>query len=1051
MKKYLLSVCILSLLGAADAIASTTIENGKEDYSSSRSFEGLDIGPGAQVRFCPLDDDKNCNPEAAALNFTIQNDLVQNGGTVSVNNANLSQTTSNRTQGVVLKNDASFTMENANIASNSRLELNSGANLTVGNASTINITGDTTAASNGEVVPGEIKIINSTLSLNAAPLKLPESSSSSSNATEVIKKETANADGSKTIEETKTKIETTTVSESNDTYKVTTTVKDSTGTKTTVEKYLIADTVVSNNSILTAENASINLSAAEEKINIGEVGTTTTTTTVTTLLDSNGKEMMSPETTTRTDTQKTDGVSVIAHSDAKINVASDINLKNSSINMTVKKASDDRVATNTIYSGGNITLTETSVDAPNKIVENAKFIIDPDTTTAKWRSDLDLIAAENDFTVSNTNATLTGVALEAGNDMSLKTNATSLSANAGNNMTIQGEYTGLVAGTGNDMVVNATINGGGLVAGNKIDLKTGSAYLTSLYAKETTVHKGFDLTLTYGSGGGDIIVNGTLKMENFQLTNEDASNGATNNVFVNNSSFNATWNNEIDGDLKLTNSTMTMKKNANNDGWLKVNDVNVINSDIDLDSAYIESNGIVSIDKNSTISIRIAGNPTADKQNYGHIIANTINIENGAKMFLTVDSDAITKGETLNYELFDANTKNGTITLQKNSRYSYEDKGDGSYDITLNKTAADMAGEQTGNNELSGMASSLLDGASANNKFVQHLNELSQTPGREKDFADGLEILAPTLSAYVSALANDTTRQIYNVIGDRFDRDSYRSRRTRMNAPQNSLWAQGLVSNAEFEGTHFFETESKGGAIGFDVDPCQGCRFGLGYAYTQSEITSKGRDIDVDSHTAIAYADLQSDPIFFNIIASYTRSMYNESKDVIGLVAKADYDVDVLAAQAMLGYDMGSIRLSRNWRTGSFMPQIGARYMNINQKGYTDTADQTVSKADAQTITGVASMHYTADYKMGNVIFYPDLHAAVTYDFVSDELSAQSSLAGSTPYAITAERLDELGIELGAEVGLKIANRVDIALSYLGMFRKDYTNHSGFANLRYRF
>ena len=148
---------------------------------------------------------------------------------------------------------------------------------------------------------------------------------------------------------------------------------------------------------------------------------------------------------------------------------------------------------------------------------------------------------------------------------------------------------------------------------------------------------------------------------------------------------------------------------------------------------------------------------------------------------------------------------------------------------------------------------------------------------------------------------------------------------------------------------------------------------------------------------------------------------------------------------------MGAIRLSRHWRTGSFIPQIGFRYINIKQKGYTDSADQTVSDAEAQTMTGIGGLHYTADYKMGPVIFYPDLHAAVSYDFVSDELSATSSLAGSKPYTITAERLDELGIELGAEVGLRIANRVDIALSYLGMFRKDYTNHTEFTNLKYRF
>ena len=1065
MKKYLLSVCVLSLLVGTNAFASTTIEdstvieNGKEDYSENHTFKGLDIGPGAQIRFCPLDDKENCNPKKGSLSFEVENDLVQNGGTVLMNTSNLSQTTSNRTQGIVLKNNASFSMENANISSNSRLEINSGSHLTIGPASSITITGDKNASINPSTnvtsgnkkqpIPGEIFIEDSTLSLSANIFEIKGPEEKSDEKTDVTEKTETSEDGTSIKTTTKTSITTTTISSKDGVYEKTTTTKDDTGTKTTTTEIKIGDTIVSSNSVLTAKNAVINMSATEKEIDLGGSETKTTTTTETVITDKEGKETNSTEQKTTSD--KTEGTKVEIAIGTKIKADSDINLTNSAINMTSSKAGNERQVTNIIQSGGNITLTETSVKAPDKTTENAEYILVPDQTLAKWEGDLDVITAQGDLTVSNKNATLTGIALESGNNMVLKTNATSISANADNNMTIQGDYQGLVASAGNDMVVNATINGGGLVSGNKIDYQTGRAYLSSLYAKETTVHKGVDLTLSYGVGGGDIIVNGTLTMENFQLTNREASNGATNNVFINNSCFISILNNEISGDVELTNSTLTMQKDKNNDGWLKFNALNAINSDIDLDTTYLEATGTISIDKNSTLKIRIAGDPTIDKQNYGHIIADKIYVENGAKMFLTVDGDAVTKGETLNYELFSVEPQKGNFAIQKNSRYTYVDKGDGTYDITLNKTASEMAGEQTGSEELSGMASSLLDGASSDNKFVQHLNELSQTPGREKDFTDGLEILAPSMAAYVSALATDTTRQIYNVIGDRFDRDSYRSHRKRMNMPSDSLWAQGLVSSGEFSGNRSFETESKGGAIGFDVDPCQGCRFGLGYAYTMSDITSKGREIDVDSHTAIAYADLQSDPIFFNLIASYTRSMYNESKDVIGLIANADYDVDILAAQAILGYDMGAIRLSRNWRTGSFMPQIGVRYMNIKQKGYTDTADQTVSSAEAQTITGIAALHYTADYKMGPVIFYPDLHAAVTYDFVSDELSTVSSLAGSNPYTITPERLDELGIELGAEVGLRIANRVDIALSYLGMFRKDYTNHTGFANLRYRF
>lgn len=990
MKKYLLSACVLSLLSATEVWASPTIFNSEVIIPMSQNYEGLDIGPKAQVKFCPLND-AACINTAEKLNFNVNEDIAVNGGTVQIESSVMSQTEKNRTQGVVLKDGANVSLKHTDLLSNSRLEINSGSSLIVGEGSTATIIGDKTTSSgqnaDGEIItPGEIKVVdNGTLALKAGIIK--------------------DKDG-----------------------------------------IVIAssDTVVSGNSILTIENASLDMSAfSSEQVTID-----TSLLVEDDIHISEGKIRMSaPEETVNTLRTTTGSITV---NDSAIIGSGD------GVNKII-------AAENIVVSNNTIPVVEIAPeeDAETSDTENNAT---PDTNTDdSVNTESDTLEGTGTDATTNGNNALMNISLEAGKDIVLNTKGENVTATAGSNMSIGGEYKDLYAQAGSkataDMVVNANIDGGNLKASQYIDYQTGTAVLSGLNAKQTTIQKPANVTLSYGIGGGDIISKGVLTLENFQLTQ-----GQSNNVSVVNSKLNSSWNNEIAGNLALENSRMVMKKDATNDGWLRVGNftnttqnrsttgnVTIKNSVVDVDTSYIEASGTISIDSTSTVAMRIAGVPIADKSTYGHIIADKIVVENGAKMVLTVDGNALQKGQTENYELFSVEPENGTLALQKNSRYSYVDKGDGTYDITLNTTAADMAGEQTGDDELSQMAGSLLDGATGDNKFVQHLNELSQTPGREKEFADGLEALAPTQSAFVTALANDTTRQIYNVIGTRFDRDSYRSKRTRQNMPSNNLWAQALASKGEFEGARAFETDSKGGAIGFDFDPCPGCRFGLGYVYTQSDITAKNRTADVDSHAAVIYADMQGDPVYLNIIGTYMRSQYDEKKDVAGLMARADYDVDVLAAQAMLGYDLGSMRLSRNWRTGSLMPEIGVRYMFVKQHEYTDEADQKVNETDGQTITGVLGAHYTADYKMGSVIFYPDLRAAVTYDFVSDEMRNAVSLAGGTPYYITAERLDEFGVELGAEIGLRIANRVDIALSYLGMFRKDYTNHTGLANLKFRF
>lgn len=1024
MKKYLLSVCIMSLLGATHAMADNIAFSTKKEVSENKNGTMLSFDKNADVNVCPKNEQGECTTREKRLDWNFSERILSDGGTVSFTSTNLNVSAIKDTEGSVFKNNSNVSLLDSTINSDSRLEINSGSALTIGKNSSILIEDKTPTSP--ENAPAKAILKNANLSMESGLVEQQQ------------KKDVDNSyhTNAGTIQ-----IITTTYEKDPTTGKITKTetIDDFDGTITeTVSTISTGGTLLSNKTNLTKENdddysmivdsSQIDLKSKDDKIFIG---TTTKTTNIAlgaseTRTEKNGKDMAIAYTT-------------------KIEVGGDIAISNSSIRMSseVDKDLQDSKTRNLLTStNGNIVITNTVIDGSNPIDSFHKEEANGQIYFVQDKSMYDRIAAKKDLTLNNTSATVSNVVLESGENMALNTTGSNIVANSGNTSDIKGNYSNLLASAQKDITVNANIENGGLATKENIDWQTGKGSLQSLHANKTTVSNVSDLSLYGGSGTSDLDAYGKLSMYFFTLNGD---------VYSENSLVDIAWGNAINGDLTLNNSDLKMIKNDTENSVFKVKNLTTTDADLNLDTAHIESSGTVKID-NANITIRISTNKD-DNAGFGHITADKIDITNST-LGINVDSGVFSKaGDNKDYAFFNGTTsENLNIeTLRSNSRYVFTDNNDGTWNIEMIASASDMAGEQTGNSELSSMAGSLLDGAVGDNKFVQHLNELSQTPGREKDFADGLEILAPSMAAYVSALASDTTRQIYNVIGDRFDRDSYRSRRTRTNAPTNSLWAQGLVSSSEFEGKRTFETDTKGGVIGFDIDPCQGCRFGLGYAYTQSDITAKGREIDVDSHTAVAYADLQSDPVFFNIIASYTRSMYNENKNVIGLMANADYDVDIFSTQAMLGYDMGAIRLSRNWRTGSFIPQIGVKYMNIKQKGYTDTANQTVQDAEAQTITGIAGLHYTADYKMGPVIFYPDLHAAVTYDFVSDELSTQSSLAGSKPYTITAERLDELGVELGAEVGLRIANRVDVALSYLGMFRKDYTNHTGFANLKYKF
>ena len=261
---------------------------------------------------------------------------------------------------------------------------------------------------------------------------------------------------------------------------------------------------------------------------------------------------------------------------------------------------------------------------------------------------------------------------------------------------------------------------------------------------------------------------------------------------------------------------------------------------------------------------------------------------------------------------------------------------------------------------------------------------------------------------------------------------------------EDAIWVQGLYNHSELSDTKEakgFEIDSYGGAIGLDNYVTDSLKLGIGYAYTHGDISGFLRDTDVDTHTGFVYGEFKPNRWFLNAIASYSFASYDEEKRVSTFKVKGDYDVNAFGAQVMTGYKMGYVT-----------PELGVRYLNVKQDAYEDSIGQRVDAVSNDVLTGVFGIRIKQDFFPNRGFsIRPEVHVAATYDFVQDDAVSVVSLPNGSVYQIEGENLDKFGLEAGAGLTLDVGNRLEMAVSYEGKFRKDYTDHSGLVNMKFKF
>lgn len=252
------------------------------------------------------------------------------------------------------------------------------------------------------------------------------------------------------------------------------------------------------------------------------------------------------------------------------------------------------------------------------------------------------------------------------------------------------------------------------------------------------------------------------------------------------------------------------------------------------------------------------------------------------------------------------------------------------------------------------------------------------------------------------------------------------------------LWARGLFNKAKYDDV--FHAYSRGMAFGADVLINRALTLGAGYARNTSDVHGNDRDVDIDGNTFFVYAGYRPSAWYVNATLSYSMADYEENTSFFGMPLNAKYDVDSFGAQIATGYDFAS----------GMSPELGLRYLRMAQGDYENGLVR-VNGTDSEFMTAVAGLRYAFDIvNSAPVKWRPELRAAATYDFLSDDVFSTVTMPGVASYRVDGRRLSRMGGEFG--IGATATYGAwQLSLNYELDLHRDYTSQTGMARFRYIF
>ena len=106
MKKYLLSVCVLSLLGTTNAIANNVAFVGTDTVDTDLSGTVLSLSEQADFTAGPKDKDGNIVVKKEHLKWDFTEHVLSDNGKLDLTSVDLTVSSAKDTEGIILKNNS---------------------------------------------------------------------------------------------------------------------------------------------------------------------------------------------------------------------------------------------------------------------------------------------------------------------------------------------------------------------------------------------------------------------------------------------------------------------------------------------------------------------------------------------------------------------------------------------------------------------------------------------------------------------------------------------------------------------------------------------------------------------------------------------------------------------------------------------------------------------------------------------------------------------------------------------------------------------------------
>ena len=492
----------------------------------------------------------------------------------------------------------------------------------------------------------------------------------------------------------------------------------------------------------------------------------------------------------------------------------------------------------------------------------------------------------------------------------------------------------------------------------------------------------------------------------------------------------------FDGDVLFRNNTAVEGADIYNDGI-----VNIVSGTTTIGTAVagegtlnVASDAILNIGTATVqqTQINIDGIVQASvlsDRSYGRLLG-LIEAKDSAELKLNV-------GSVGSYKIFDSQAD---IDVTAGATYDVSQEADGTV-VIATKAVEDIAAGAGISTQAAGAVAGLANADSGKAHQVSLALQEALNSGDAAFVEAETKKLNPTDKPVVQAAATSVQNQVLSLTSGRMAGGISVGRAGGDEMTQeNGFWMQGLFNKSKFADA--FHGYTRGIALGADTLIDKTWTIGGGLAFNNSDVHADGVHTDIDSKTLFLYGQYKPNKWYVNGTLTYNMSEYTENKTVGGVSGVGgSYDVDSYGAQVMTGYDFAT----------GITTEAGLRYLYIDQDSYADGLDRQIMATDTDFLSGVAGVKYAFAIENDWAIqLRPELRAAMTYDFISDDTAATVVMPGAEAYAVKGERLSRMGGEFG--IGLTALYKgMELSVMYDLDLHKDYTSQTGMIKFRTQF